>query len=72
MTLQMRRDPFARTELIRHPFAYNPRGECTWCGARRGTLFTYTRRHDGGRCEPLKGAFCNADCLDAYHGERVA
>ena len=71
----LRRDPFARTTLVRavhHP----ARGEtCSWCGGirisrrRTAALFRYGTEPDIIRAHISwhPGAFCSLSCHDAYH-----
>jgi hypothetical protein len=69
MTAHVARDPFARSCLHREP-SDRP---CQWCGSPPPT-FAYTYESDAGPCPPrtIGGyrprAFCNLNCLDAYHG----
>ena len=76
------RDPFAREEL--HRRLVPTRCGCAECGRvrRRGRamppeggvnpatdrLFKYDIQTDGGRTHPIRGLFCSADCMRAYHG----
>ena len=81
--LQVSRDPFARTTLVRRTITGHtvdlPGGfgdhlySCDWCGnvrrTRKGrpTAYRYATETDGGRTHEHKGTFCCKGCHDAYH-----
>jgi predicted metalloprotease len=73
MPVQIARDPFARTTLMRRKVVVHT-GGCTWCGSRRQhkgkttlLLFQYFTETDGGREHAHTGAFCCKSCHDSYH-----
>ena len=70
---QVRRDPFARTTLMRSS-VNSMLDTCDWCGGSRyfkgkmlNRLFVYMTVHDGGRKYIHGGKFCSASCHDSYH-----
>jgi hypothetical protein len=79
--VQISRDPFARTTLVREVCDYAIRYRCEWCGAIRakqsanvviGTtckhMFRYgTQRDDRGGTYWHPGEFCSKACHDSYH-----
>lgn len=74
----LRRDPFARTTLVRAIVRPLRSGEsCSWCGSVRMTrrfhtlfLYRYGTEPDAIRSSVAwhDGAFCALSCHDAYHG----
>ena len=72
MHVQISRDPFARTTLMRRKVVSH--AGCSWCGSNRSwkgkttwVLFQYSTETDGGRTHVHKGLFCSKSCHDAYH-----
>ena len=72
MHVQISRDPFARTTLMRRKVVGHD--GCSWCGGRRQhkgnatwLLFQYFTETDGGREHTHTGTFCCKSCHDAYH-----
>lgn len=67
-TTQVRRDPFARSEV--HRTTCKALGcskhECAWCGSP--ARFHYRDESDDGRRGPWSAGFCSISCLDSYHG----
>lgn len=63
------RDSFARTTLEKEK-APNKPGGCDWCGGTnsKGHLWSFSHSSDGGRSSRVKGYFCSARCMRAYHG----
>lgn len=69
-TVQIKRDPFARTTLVRRTIVGN---YCYWCGQERPgrgrlRLFEYGTQDDMNRTDFHKGKFCSKACHDCYHG----
>lgn len=68
MQIQFGRNPFARENIRRRRVP----GECSWCGNQNqhGKSWQYYVEHDEGPRHdgPIKGQFCNIDCLNSYHG----
>ena len=72
MMRALRRDPFARTTLVR--IDHRPIGAetCGWCGGRRrrpAFLYRYGTQPDAlhTRVSWHAGAFCSLACHDTYH-----
>lgn len=70
--VQISRDPFARTTLVRRVVATT--STCNWCGGQRigqrigQRLFEYgTERDDRSRPDWHKGLYCSKECHDVYH-----
>ena len=65
--VQINRDPFARSTLMRE--VINTRiFTCRWCGSNHhGRLFAYVVQSDDGRKWPLRGLFCSVGCMRIYH-----
>jgi hypothetical protein len=73
MPTQIRRDPFARTTLVREIVRCNPHCTCHWCGTVAGfreRLFRYGTEPDSvnPRINWHRGEFCSLSCHNAYHG----
>lgn len=73
-TVQISRDPFARTTLERRVVKTND--TCSWCGQHRNfmgrplaNLFEYGTEPDGvaSRINWHAGLFCSRSCHDSYH-----
>ena len=67
MTVQLSRDPFRRTTLVRQLVPKSERRECQFCGL--SARFRYGQSPDSGRTHIDKYQFCCIDCYKAYHGE---
>ena len=69
--VQLSRDPFARSDLMRGLVAPEDRRPCEWCGNRPGR-FIYWWVSDGLRAAPPPRAyaptFCSKGCRDSYNG----
>lgn len=71
MTVQISRDPFARSSLVRQ--VDKTEGEsCRWCGATVGLgvsrLFRYGTEHDARpNVDWENELFCGKSCHDSYH-----
>lgn len=78
MTTQIRRDPFARTTLVRESALSHC--HCEWCGSTRyrngeplvnsagvPILFRYGTENDNGRVNWHRGLFCSLSCHNAFH-----
>lgn len=72
--LQMRRDPFARQNLLREKMrpGYYPGNaplRCEWCGSQKrdGSMFRYHTASDGGREYLDTRLFCCVGCRDSYY-----
>jgi hypothetical protein len=69
--IQLTRDPFARTTLVRE--LSDNVCVCAWCGSARVVrgkvqlAFRYGTESDNGRVSWHRGAFCGKSCHDAYH-----
>jgi hypothetical protein len=64
--VQLGRNPFSRTTLVRECVPAGARQACQWCGLP-GAKFSYSVEDDSGRSRPLRGVFCNGGCLRAFH-----
>lgn len=63
----VRRDPFARTEVVRQRVEAPASASCAWCGST-GRLYHYGSETDGGRRHiDTRRCFCSTSCYDAYH-----
>lgn len=67
MTVQLSRDPFARTTLVRQLIPKAERKQCAFCG--RVARFRYGQSPDSGRTYINPKQFCSLSCSRAYHGE---
>lgn len=75
--VQISRDPFARTTLVRRVVRLNPNMPpkcCFECGGLNShlNLFEYGTENDGLTASYIgphwhKGLFCSKGCHDAYH-----
>ena len=71
--IQISRDPFARTELVRHKVTTALNCTCLWCGQKRkkDVLFEYGTERDDRPGEHNvawhKGLFCSKSCHNSYH-----
>ena len=66
-TVQLQRDPFARTDFMRESVHG---GECAFCGRKRSTMFIYYWRMDGisrRECNRDMRVFCSVGCYRAYN-----
>lgn len=65
--VQVSRDPFARSCVVRRVVPKDERGECRWCD--RPGKFEYGVEDDGFRpAHWSKGHFCSIDCYRTYYG----
>ena len=71
--VQISRDPFARTTLVRRKVTTGLNRTCDWCGQKRrkDVLFEYGTERDGISLSYVgphwhKGLFCSKGCHDAY------
>jgi len=68
----IRRDSFARVELIRELEYLSSPHTCAWCGAVRHTgtgrayLYRYAVQTDGGRVHADQRLFCGLGCRTCY------
>ena len=67
MTVQLSRDPVARTTLVRQLVPKSERRECQFCG--QPARFRYGQSPDSGRTHIGREQFCCVACYKAYHGE---
>jgi hypothetical protein len=67
MIVQLSRDPFARTTLLRDTVEESSREPCQWCGSRPGR-FQYGVEHDSGRTYWDYRCFCCKSCWESFHG----
>lgn len=61
--VELSRDPFARTTLVRGRIWWT--ATCDWCG--RAARWQYGRRSDDGREGWDTHTWCALDCYRAYH-----
>ena len=65
MYIQITRNPFARTTLLRTTLGWK-HAECKWCG-KVDAKFMYGWERDGLRQQPYwEGPFCSIGCYRAY------
>ena len=68
MAMTVARDPFARGEYVRA--VSRNAAACSWCGAVKARLYTYTWSPDDRSCSkgfPFGKGFCNISCFRAFH-----
>lgn len=65
----IRRNAFAREELMSESVKCPPATTCYWCGGlnKRKRLYRYWVESDSGRISPFRGYFCGISCARAYH-----
>lgn len=68
MSVQLRRDPFARMTLMRST-TYPINNQCKCCGQTKRTLYLYWWEDDNHHGGPHKnsGPFCGVQCYEAYN-----
>ncbi len=71
--VQVRRDPFARVDLVRRVVDGGPYADCQWCGAAHhgktkqpGLLFEYGWWSDSGRKSWNGKLFCCLGWFESY------
>jgi len=63
----VKRNPFAREELVRRSYSVHNRKECAWCGQKKRTMFTYEVETDGGMRGGESKQVCNLSCYNAFY-----
>ena len=69
--LRFRRDPFARTEMIRETIKNKhviSHFVCSWCGNSKLRMYRYGIERDSGKIGWASGMFCDVNCYSSFYG----